>query len=1156
MLDVLKIRGFIAFIAMVFLNAFVDLGHKIIVQNTVFKAYDGETQVILTAIVNGLILLPFVLLFSPAGFISDRFAKTGVMRLSAWLAVLLTLLITYSYYHGYFLAAFALTFILAIQSAIYSPAKYGYIKDLAGTNKLAEANALVQVATTVAILIGTFAFSILFEYRLAGFTITDESSILETIAPIGWFLVTGSIIELLLAYRLPLSQSVANTLKFEWRPYLRGEYLQNNLKLIWRHDVIWLSIVGLSVFWAIAQVVLASFPAFTKSEMGITNTVVIQGLMACAGIGIVWGSSMASRASKNHIETGLIPIGAVGVAACIIFLPALQNPFALGVNFVALGFFGGLFIVPLNALIQFHAQESERGRVLAGNNLIQNATMLAFLGLTVGLAWAGADIRFLFGLLAITAVAGAIYTVYKVPESLVRYIVDQIFSSKYRLQIVGFENFPQTGGVLLLGNHISWIDWAIVQMSSPRPVRFIMERSIYERWYLKWFLDFFGCIPISAGQYQKALDQVTELLNQGEVVCLFPEGTISRNGQLTEFKRGYEKAAANAHGVIVPFYLRGLWGSSFSRSSSGLREHRKSGRKREIVMAFGEPLPIQTPADKLKQKIFELSISAWHQYTETLPDVAAAWLSTAKRLGSNIAITDSNGMTFTHRRVATAVLLLSRVIKKHCNGRNVGILLPTSSAGAITNLAVLNCGKTTVNLNYTASADNLRSALANAEIDTIFTSRKFVERLEKRGISLAPLASQLSVLYLEDVMGAHSQVNKFLTLLLFTFTPTFILLRFFHRQVPVDAPAAILFSSGSEGEPKGVVLSHKNIMSNVRQVSDVLNTETNDIVMATLPLFHAFGLTVTTFMPLIEGIPMVTHPDPTDAPNIGKAVAKHRATILLGTSTFFRLYTKNSRVLPLMFESLRVVVAGAEKLSPSVRDAFKLKFNKDILEGYGATETTPVASVNIPDELDIRSWKVQRGVKAGTVGMPLPGTSFRIVDPDTMQTLQPNEDGLILIGGNQVMVGYLNDPQRTDDAVVTLDGMRWYKTGDKGHIDEDGFLTIVDRYSRFAKIGGEMISLSAVEDSIRAALDAPELECIAVSIPDPKKGEAIVLLLNPAALEVTDPDQIRKQIINHGVSPLMTPTRIELVDEIPTLASGKTDFIRARNLASATPTQA
>ena len=250
-----------------------------------------------------------------------------------------------------------------------------------------------------------------------------------------------------------------------------------------------------------------------------------------------------------------------------------------------------------------------------------------------------------------------------------------------------------------------------------------------------------------------------------------------------------------------------------------------------------------------------------------------------------------------------------------------------------------------------------------------------------------------------------------------------------------------------------------------------------------------------------------------------------------------------------MFESLRIVVAGAEKLSPNVRDAFKLKFNKDILEGYGATETTPVASVNIPDALDIQSWKVQQGARHGTVGMPLPGTSFRIVDPDTLSTLGTDEDGLILIGGNQVMLGYLNDPEKTADAVVVLDGMRWYKTGDKGHIDKDGFLTIVDRYSRFAKIGGEMVGLSSVEEAVRSALEAPELQCLAVAVPDAKKGESIVLLLNSDDIDLSDLDDLKKRLQDHGLNPLMTPARFEIVAQIPTLASGKTDYIAARALA-------
>ena len=397
---------------------------------------------------------------------------------------------------------------------------------------------------------------------------------------------------------------------------------------------------------------------------------------------------------------------------------------------------------------------------------------------------------------------------------------------------------------------------------------------------------------------------------------------------------------------------------------------------------------------------------------------------------------------------------------------------------------------------------------------------------------------------MEDLKTQINPSRVVVNLLCIRILPTWVLKRLFSKSVRLDDTAAILFSSGSEGEPKGVMLTHRNIMANLKQISDVLNTEDSDVIMATLPLFHAFGLTVTTFMPLIEGIPIVCHPDPTDVVNIAKAITKYRATIFCGTSTFLRLYIKNNRVHPLMLESLRIIVAGAEKLSPDVREAFKLKFNKDIYEGYGATETTPVASVNIPDQLDSNHWRVQLGSKLGTVGMPLPGTSFRIVDPDSLQELPVNEDGLILIGGSQVMLGYLDDKVKTDEVIVMLDDKRWYKTGDKGHLDENGFLTIVDRYSRFAKIGGEMISLTSVEEKIRHVLGKPELELVAMNVPDKKKGEKIALLL----AEETSMDELRKSLLDDNTSPLMIPSEIVIDPNIPILGSGKTDFKAAREL--------
>jgi acyl-[acyl-carrier-protein]-phospholipid O-acyltransferase/long-chain-fatty-acid--[acyl-carrier-protein] ligase len=1142
-----RITGFLSYVLMIFLNAFVDLGHKIVIQNTLFKTYDGTAQILLTAIVNALILLPFLLLFTPSGFLADRFPKNRVMRVSAWIAVALTLAITIFYYLGWFWPAFAMTFLLGAQAAIYSPAKYGYIKELVGKESLAAANGWVQATTTTAILAGIFVFSILFEGRLSDASFTTPGEVMGLIAPLGWILVLCSLTEVFMAYRLP-QRHPGTAMRFDWSDYRGGRYLRRNLHDAWDNQVIWLSIVGLAIFWSISQVMLAVFPAFAKETLGETNTVIIQGMLACSGLGIILGSIVAGRVSRGHIETALIPIGAIGIALTLFLLPGLGSAWAHALNFLVLGFLAGLFLVPLNALIQFNAGEDALGRVLAANNFVQNSLMLTFLGLTVVAAHLQIGGLALMIALGVIALLGAFYTLYQLPQSLVRFIIARVMSTRYRLTVIGLKNLPAQGGVLMLGNHVSWIDWAMMQMASPRPVRFVMERVIYERWYLRWFLDFFGVVPISRGSSRQAIGTVTRLLDAGEVVCIFPEGTLSKNGQLSEFKRGFELSArAASSGFILPFYQRGLWGSRFSYASEKLKSNRHEGRMREVIIAFGPTLPLDSTAERVKQTVFELSVTSWQTYIMTLPTLPAAWLATAKRHPGAVTIIDSSGATLTNRRLIAAVLLFAGRVRRLAPEPAIGILMPASSAGAIANLAALMAGKTLVNLNYTASAEALRAGVEQAGIRHVITAERFLRKLEQRGIDPGAILPNVTLHPMEDIRAGIGRISALAMLGLSSLLPARALLWLFGGQTKPDDTAAILFSSGSEGAPKGIELTHRNIMANVRQISDVLNTESNDIIMANLPLFHAFGLTATTFLPLLEGIPMVCHPDPTDAVGTAKAIARHRATVLCSTSTFLRLYTRNKRVHPLMLQSLRIVVAGAERLGPEVRETFALKFHKPIYEGYGATETTPVASANVPDALDPESWKIQSGSRPGTVGMPLPGTSFRIVDPATLDTLPVDQDGLILIGGVQVMKGYLQAPEKTAAAVVELDGMRWYKTGDKGHLDSDGFLTIVDRYSRFAKLGGEMISLSAVEEQVRRALGQPELEVAAVNLPDERKGERILLLV---AGEI-DGDVLRKRLLESGANPLSVPSQIARVEAIPKLGSGKTDFGAARRLALA-----
>ena len=508
----------------------------------------------------------------------------------------------------------------------------------------------------------------------------------------------------------------------------------------WRTAAIWLSIVGLSVFWGISQVVLAAFPAFAKEALAETNTVVIQGVMACSGIGIIIGSMLAGKASRRYIETGLIPLGAFGVVGGLLLIPQLSSTPLLALDFLLLGIAGGLFIVPLNTLIQFHARDAELGTILAGNNWMQNLTMLGFLGLTLLFALYGINAYGLFHILTLTALAGAVYTVWQLPQSLVRYVIGRLFASTYRIEVLGFENLPAQGGVLMLGNHISWLDWAMLQIACPRPIRFVMYRAIYQRWYLKGFLDLFGVIPIAGAQSKEALQQINTLLKAGEVVCLFPEGAISRNGQLGEFKRGYERTVEGVEGVILPFYLRGLWGSRFSRSSLRLQEIRNTRLRGEVILAFGKPLPLETPAPVLKQRVFDLSIDAWEQHTRSLDPVPLAWLRTAKRVGGELALADVKGETrLSGYRTITAVLALSRLIRRRSPEQNIGLLLPTSSAGIITNMAALLLGKTLVNLNYTASLAALQAALDKAEIRSLYTSQRFLKKLAQRGMELSEL---------------------------------------------------------------------------------------------------------------------------------------------------------------------------------------------------------------------------------------------------------------------------------------------------------------------------------------------------------------------------------------------------------------------------------
>ena len=588
--------------AVVFLNAFTDLGHKIIIQNTVFKVYDVTTQIILSAIVNALMLLPFILAFSPSGYLSDRFAKNIIMKHAALLAVFITLAITFSYYQGWFFTAFALTFLLALQSALYSPAKYGYIKELVGIKYISEGNGAVQAVTTSAILLGIIIYTILFE-TLLGDVFSTKEDILKTIAPLGWLLVLGSVVEYLLALKLPNMSVKITRKKFEFAKYIKGFYLKKNLIILRRKKEVFDSVIALSLFWSISQVVLAIFGEYAKSELGITNTIIVQGVMTFSVIGIVFGSMLSSAFSKYYINIGLSTLSAFGIAVILFIIPFTTNTLLLGVEFILFGLFSGILLVPLNAKIQHLSPDIHLGTVLAGNNFVQTLFMFSFLVLTTIFAYFGMNAKVLFFIIGIVA----LYLLYLL---LKRYFVmavwtlfESILKIRYRCTYIGLEHIPRDSPILLAGNHVSWIDWFIVQLPLEKRVVFLIDKDIYNNKFLKPIFKLGDLIPISQKASKDSFIETSMKLKNGKIVAIFPEGEISRSSDIAKFYRGY-KFIDRSSATIVPFYIDGVFGSLFARHKGEYK--RNFFRKREITLYFGEPISHDIKADELREIVINL----------------------------------------------------------------------------------------------------------------------------------------------------------------------------------------------------------------------------------------------------------------------------------------------------------------------------------------------------------------------------------------------------------------------------------------------------------------------------------------------------------------------------------------------------------------------
>src|SRR5437773_2208650 len=709
----------------------------------------------------------------------------------------------------------------------------------------------------------------------------------------------------------------------------------------------------------------------------------------------------------------------------------------------------------------------------------------------------------------------------------------------YRVTAHGLRNLP-SGGFLLLPNHITWVDAIVLQLACPRPIRYIIDQGFYRKPILHPFLRLVGCIPIDARHSHSAIRAATEKIAQGEIVCLFPEGQLERAGTLLRLQRGYELIARHANAQVVPAWLDQLWGSIFSFQGGRFFRKLPKHTRYPVTVAFGKPLEAKA-ADTaaVREELLKLGEFCYSRRPSLDRHLAEECVRGLKRRPFATAVIDGlDHSVLSRSKLLGAAAALSRVLRKQFTNERIAIVLPASKGSMLANLAVTLAGKVPVDLNFTIGRAANESCCKRANLQVAISGTQFMERIKD-----FPWPEH--VLELDELMPRLKRQIIFWWIMS-VLLPARLLLRLLNvPKIGGHADAILLFTSGTTGEPKGAVMSHRNVVGNVSQFRELLDAKKDDAVLASLPFFHTFGSTVTLWYPLIEGVRIVTYPNPLEAAKNAALIERYKLTLLLATPTFLRGYLRKAE--PDKLRSLRLVITGAEKLPLDLAKNFEERVNQRVFEGYGLTETSPVVSVNLPEPQPTKPGEhVQPSSRLGSVGKMAPGIAAEIREPETDRKLSLHETGMLWLRGVNIFEGYLHDPERTGD--VLQDG--WLKTGDLGRFDEDGFLYIEGRLSRFSKIGGEMVPHESIEHKIVGLLDLSgkdERMVAIVGVQDEAKGEALVLL---SEVDV-DLAQLRKKLREGGVPNLWIPKHVQRVESIPVLASGKLDLKKCRELVKA-----
>ena len=1068
--------------------------------------------------------LPLVFVSVFAGVFSDRFSKRSVIVFMKVVEVALMALGTLALYHNPSGGILPLIVLggMAVQSALFSPAKYGILPELLPHERLAMGNGQLELWTFLAIIGGTGTGGILLQASGASPWLGGTVLLLFSVVGFAASLMVPAV------PRAREKGGLGSTLRGAWQAVQADRVLR-------------LGISGNVGYWTIASLVGQDVLVYAKAVLGLSDS--LSGLpLATFGIGVGLGSVLAGTLSNAKVEVGHIPLGTIGLMLGLLLMGTLSPGLAgtlLGMGW--LGLSSGFILVPINALIQWRAPQDRRGAVIAfGNTFVFGGVLVGSLGAGT-LSFVGLNASGILVAAGVAATALTVWAVWLMPETFIRMVLFLVTHTLYRLRVIGREHVPERGGALLLPNHVSFVDGLLLLASIDRPIRFVIDRHYYELPLLHRAARVMGAIPLSAAGSPRdvlhALREAGRLLDEGEVVCVFPEGQITRTGGLLSFRQGFERIVKGRAVPVIPVHLDRIWGSLFSFIGGKFLAKWPERVPYPVTISYGKPMPSTSTATDVRQRVQELGEEAWRYRKADRRPLHHSFIRAVRRHPLRFAFADATLPRVSCLESLAGAIALARALRPHWMSQStVGILLPPSVGGALVNLAATLSGRTVVNLNYTAGRHEIESTAKQAGLETIVTSRLFFEKANLE------MPEGVKVIWIEEVRKTIGVAERVTAFALALFAPIGPLEQGVGmvRRPQMDDLVAIIFSSGSTGEPKGVMLSHFNVDSNVEGAAQVFHLGPADRMLGILPFFHSFGYLATIWLAVNHGVGVVYHPTPLDAGGIGGLIEKKRVTILIATPTFLQLYWR--RCTPEQFGSVRVVLTGAEKLSERLAGAFEEKFGIRPIEGYGVTECSPVISVNCPDFRAAGFY--QPASRRETVGRPLPGVSVRIVDPDSFDPVLVGTPGMLLVRGANVMRGYLNRPDLTTE--VMHDG--WYVTGDIAILDEDGFLAITDRLSRFAKIGGEMVPHGKVEDALHQAAETYEQVFAVTSIPDEKKGEQL------AVLHTLDEDVIPgllEKVTTSGLPNLFIPRKDAFikVEQLPVLGTGKLDLRALKRVA-------